>query len=110
MRIRGLLAGIAVAGATGSALAIAGATKAAYAPGLGEIMALPQMRHAKLWLAGSVANWPLAAYELDELREGFSDASKFHPTHDGVRPVLRSRPPVAGEHTDELLSKTRPKT
>jgi crotonobetainyl-CoA:carnitine CoA-transferase CaiB-like acyl-CoA transferase len=26
---------------------------------------------------------------------------------DGVRPTLRSRPPAVGEHTDELLFKTK---
>ncbi|MDO8793621.1 MAG: hypothetical protein Q7J25_03275 [Vicinamibacterales bacterium] len=52
-----------------------------YAPGLGEIMTLQQMRHTKLWLAGEAGNWPLAAYELDELAEGFEDAVRFHPTH-----------------------------
>ena len=31
-----------------------------------------------LALAG---NWPLAAYELDELHEGLDDAATFHPTH-----------------------------
>ena len=53
----------------------------AFTPGLGEIMTLTQMRHAKLWFAGQAANWPLAAYELDELREGIADAATFHPTH-----------------------------
>jgi hypothetical protein len=53
----------------------------AYAPGLGEIMTLTQMRHAKLWLAGEAGNWPLAAYELDELEERLADAVRFHPTH-----------------------------
>lgn len=52
-----------------------------YAPGLGEIMSLQQMRHAKLWLAGQAENWELAAYELDELGEGFDDVVKFHPAH-----------------------------
>jgi hypothetical protein len=52
-----------------------------YTPGLGEIMSLQQMRHMKLWFAGQNANWPLAAYELDELNEGFEDAATFHPTH-----------------------------
>jgi hypothetical protein len=56
----------------------------AYVPGLGEIMSLQQMRHAKLWLAGSQKNWPLADYELDELREGFDDVQKLHATHDGI--------------------------
>jgi hypothetical protein len=54
----------------------------AYAPGLGEIMTLQQMRHAKLWLAGEAGNWDLAAYEIKELGEGFDDVVKFHPTHE----------------------------
>jgi hypothetical protein len=53
-----------------------------YAPGLGEIMTLQQMRHTKLWLAGQAGNWDLAAYELKELQEGFDDVVKFHPTHE----------------------------
>jgi hypothetical protein len=53
----------------------------AYAPGLGDIMSLQQMRHVKLWLAGQAENWELAAYEIDELGEGFDDVVKFHPTH-----------------------------
>src|SRR5436853_5426089 len=52
-----------------------------YAPGLGEMMSLQQMRHVKLWFAGDAGNWELAAYELDELGEGFDDIVKFHPTH-----------------------------
>jgi len=52
-----------------------------YTPGFGEIMTLTQMRHAKLWLAGDAGNWPLASYELDELKEGFDDLVTFHPTH-----------------------------
>ena len=54
-----------------------------FTPGLGEIMTLTQMRHAKLWFAGQGANWPLARYELDELNEGLEDAATFHPTHGG---------------------------
>jgi hypothetical protein len=75
-----LLVGLSVAVAAGPAYAEANA----YVPGLGEIMSLQQMRHAKLWLAGSRANWALADYELDELREGFEEARRQHPTHDGV--------------------------
>jgi hypothetical protein len=52
-----------------------------YAPGLGELMTFQQMRHTKLWLAGQASNWELAAYELDELGEGFDDIVRFHPTH-----------------------------
>jgi len=57
-----------------------------YAPGLGEIMTFTQMRHAKLWLAGSAGNWDLAAYEVSELEEGFHDAAEFHP-NDESSPV-----------------------
>jgi len=44
-----------------------------YEPGLGEIMALQQMRHIKLWFAGRAGDWPLADYEIDELKDGFDD-------------------------------------
>lgn len=54
-----------------------------YAPDLGEIMSLTQMRHLKLWFAGQAENWALASYETDELEEGFSDTVRFHPTHKG---------------------------
>ena len=53
----------------------------AYTPGLGEIMAFNQMRHAKLWFAAQAGNWELASYELDELHEGLDDAARLHPTH-----------------------------
>jgi hypothetical protein len=48
-----------------------------YTPGLGEIMALQQMRHIKIWFAGHAGNWPLADYEIGELKEGFDDVSKL---------------------------------
>jgi hypothetical protein len=58
-----------------------GASTEAFVPGLGEIMSLQQMRHTKLWLAGQAGNWDLAAYEVDELGEGFDDVVRLHPTH-----------------------------
>jgi hypothetical protein len=60
------------------------AARAGYTPGLGEIMGLNQIRHEKLWFAGSHGNWPLASYELDEIQEGLEDAVKYNPTHEGV--------------------------
>jgi hypothetical protein len=53
-------------------------------PGFGEIMASIETRHAKLWFAGQAGNWPLAAYEIDELREGLEDVGTLHPTHKTV--------------------------
>jgi hypothetical protein len=62
--------------------AVSNPTTEAYAPGLGEIMTLQQMRHTKLWFSGQAGNWALADYELKELGEGFDDIVKFHPTHE----------------------------
>ena len=72
-----------------------------YVPGLGEFMTATQMRHAKLWLAGKAENWPLAAYELEEIQEGFDTIVKYHPVHEGspvpVREILPelTGPPLA---------------
>ena len=63
----------------------AAGAKESYASGLGEIMSLQQMRHMKLWFAGAAKNWPLADYELDELKEGFDDIQKFFPVKDDMK-------------------------
>jgi hypothetical protein len=42
-------------------------------------MLLAQMRHAKLWLAGSAQNWDLADYLIEELKEGFESAGRYVP-------------------------------
>ena len=46
------------------------------APEIGEIMARQQMRHIKLWFAGRGGNWPLADYEIDQLKDGFDDVNQ----------------------------------
>ena len=61
-----------------------------YVPGLGEFMSAQQMRHSKLWFAGQARNWPLAAYELDEIKEGFEDIVKYHPVHEGAPIPIRN--------------------
>jgi hypothetical protein len=72
---------LAVAGAVGAADRPA---SDAYLPGFGEFMSATQMRHAKLWFAGDAQNWDLAAFELDEIKEGLEDATRLHPTHEGI--------------------------
>jgi hypothetical protein len=47
-------------------------------------MTATQLRHAKLWFAGKQNNWDLAAYEIDEIKEGLEDAARLHPSFDGV--------------------------
>jgi hypothetical protein len=44
---------------------------------------LIQPRHARLGLAGKAENWPLAAYALKELRQGFAVVSKAVPRWQG---------------------------
>ena len=74
-----------------------------YTPGLGEIMTMTQMRHAKLWFAEQAANWQLAAYELDELKEGFDDAATFHPTHkDAPLPIAELIPKMTTSPLHDL--------
>jgi len=80
-----LLTVIALGLATASAVVAADKPKGqSYIPGLGEFMIAGQMHHAKLWFAGSAGNWDLAAYELDELKEGFDDAARLYPEHKGI--------------------------
>jgi hypothetical protein len=56
-----------------------------YAPGLGDFMtAYVQPHHLKLWYAGKVNNWPLAAYEADELGESFEDVSTYAADWEGI--------------------------
>jgi hypothetical protein len=48
---------------------LAVAQQYAYKPPLGDIMGKIQLRHIKLWFAGKLKNWELAAYEVDEIKE-----------------------------------------
>jgi hypothetical protein len=61
----------------GLACAQDSAEEAGGLPHLSEIMAQQQMRHIKLWFAGDAGNWPLADYELDQLKDGFDDVAKL---------------------------------
>src|SRR5436190_17945231 len=45
---------------------------------------LIQPRHMKLGLAGKSENWPLVAYYLKELRQGFAVASRAAPRWKGL--------------------------
>ena len=56
--------------------AIVNAQDASPPPKISEIMTQQQTRHIKLWFAGSAADWPLADYEIDALRDGFEDVNQ----------------------------------
>ncbi len=46
-----------------------------YAVALSDAMDLTQLRHIKLWYAGKTKNWPLANYELTQLKDTFDKAA-----------------------------------
>ena len=49
-----------------------------YVPRLNTLMMVSQLGHFKLWYAGAVQNWPLANYELTQIRANIVDANKFY--------------------------------
>jgi hypothetical protein len=57
-----------------------------YKPGFGDIMIGIQMHHAKLWFAGSNANWKLAKFQVHEIEEAIEDIEHYHSD----RPESRS--------------------
>jgi hypothetical protein len=80
-----------------------------YEPGLGEFMTATQLRHAKLWFAGKQNNWDLAAYEIDEIKEGLEDAARLHPRFDGV-PVADMIKTIIDPRIAELEKAVRAKS
>jgi hypothetical protein len=49
-----------------------------YRPPLGDIMGKIQLRHIKLWFAGKLKNWELAAYEVDEIKAALESAADLY--------------------------------
>jgi cytochrome c556 len=78
---------IAAACAAASLAALADDQKPApaqqvYTPRLNDIMILTQLGHFKLWYAGAVQNWPLANYELEQIRASIRLAKSLFPDSD----------------------------
>ena len=55
------------------------------APGLGEYMTTIQLHAGKLWFSSKAANWELAQYELDELKETMEAAKSLNAEKNGVK-------------------------
>ena len=51
-----------------------------YVPGLEQFMNVVLAEHNKLWFAGLARNWPLAGYELGEIKEIMGDVQDHIPT------------------------------
>ena len=59
----------------------------AYKPGLGEFMLAVQIHHSKLWFAGTNENWPLAEFEVGEIKETLNNAIKYLPERKETKDV-----------------------
>jgi hypothetical protein len=55
------------------------ATPKVYVPGLEQFMNVILMEHNKLWFAAKARNWPLAEYELGEIKEVMGDVQDTVP-------------------------------
>ena len=77
---------------------------AAYKPGLGEFMSGIQVHHEKLWFAGEAKNWPLADFEINEIKEALDDINAYCKD----RPEVKSLPmiqPAVDSLTDAIKQK-----
>jgi hypothetical protein len=74
MKRRGLVAIVALAmsfpvgAAEQQSEQSSGSQQQTYTPSLAVEMGLIQVSHFKLWLAGNLRNWPLAEYQLSQMR------------------------------------------
>jgi hypothetical protein len=55
-----------------------------YEPGLGDQMHTLQLRHAKLWFAGTAGNWELAAFEVHEIEENLERIARWHQDSENI--------------------------
>jgi hypothetical protein len=74
-----------------------------YAPRPNDIMVATQLRHFKLWYAGALENWPLANYELAQIRADIELAKDFFPDSSASKMSMMSPP------ADEVESAIRAK-
>jgi cytochrome c553 len=74
-----------------------------YAPPLNLLMVATQLSHFKLWYAGVVKNWPLANYELAQIRTGIDRASHLYPNN--VQSNMTMMTPEVDEVEDAIKAK-----
>jgi cytochrome c553 len=74
-----------------------------YTPRLNNIMILTQLGHFKLWYAGAVQNWPLANYELEQIRASINNAKTLYPDND--KSNMDSMRPIADDLDKAIRAK-----
>lgn len=71
-------------------------------PGLGEIMTTVHLHHAKLYFSAQNENWELAAYQLDEIKEGLDEATELHEHFKEVKTSLKELRHVTDKSMTEI--------
>ncbi|MGO8737822.1 hypothetical protein [Rhodoblastus sp.] len=94
--------------ALGAARAADSATPAPYSPDLADIMAGSQLRQLKLSFAGAQKNWPLAEFEIGQMRKNFADAAQYYPEFDKV-PVAKLIKEISEPALDEIAASVKAK-
>jgi cytochrome c553 len=102
------LAAIAVLSVGASAPVLADDQKPAnspegYLPPLNLMMVAAQLNHFKLWYAGAVENWPLANYELAQIRTSIDRAGRLYPNK--VESNMTMMTPAADEVENAIKAK-----
>ena len=93
---------------SGAARAEGSAAPAPYSPVLADIMAGAQWRQLKLSFAGSERNWPLAEFEIGQMRQSFADAAKYYPESDKV-PLAKLIKEFSEPALDEIAASVKAK-
>ncbi len=55
-----------------------GSPSETYYASLSDIMSVIQLRHIKLWQAGSAGDWRMTSFEIDQIKETFLKAALFY--------------------------------
>jgi cytochrome c553 len=74
-----------------------------YVPRFNTLMMVTQLGHFKLWYAGAVQNWPLANYELAQIRANMVDAARLYPNNSESNMSMMTQP--ADELDDAIKAK-----
>jgi len=90
-----------------------------YKPGLGEFMMGIQVHHAKIWFAGKNGNWPLADFEVGEIKETLEDVKQYctdrpevkslpiiYPALDSLAAAIKAKSPQQFEKSFIFLTKS----
>lgn len=75
-----------------------------YTPRPNDMMVATQLRHFKLWYAGAVQNWPLANYELLQIRDVIVDTKRLF-ANNKAESNISMMTPAADDLDDAIKAK-----